>query len=67
MPSVFKSNVGAVDQWLRFALGFVMLFMAGSGVIGARGYLGVLPLLSAATRYCPVYHLLGLSTCAPKR
>lgn len=57
-----NSNVGAFDQWLRLALGFVLLFAAGSGIIGSWGYLGVIPLLTAMFSYCPLYHMLGITT-----
>lgn len=58
-----KTNVGAFDQWLRFALGFLLIVMAGMGVIGPWGYVGVVPLATAAVRYCPLYQLLGISSC----
>ena len=59
-----KTNVGPVDLWLRFALGFILLFTAGAGIIGPWGYVAAaVPLATAAMRYCPLYHLLGLSTC----
>lgn len=57
-----KTNVGALDQWLRFALGFVLIFLAGVGVIGPWGYVGVLLLATAAMRFCVVYQLLGISS-----
>ena len=58
-----KKNVGTVDQWLRISVGFVLLFLAGTGVIGAWGYIGVVPLLTGALRICPLYSLLGIRTC----
>lgn len=58
-----KTNIGPLDLWLRLAVGFVLLFAAGTGIIGPWGYLGVVPLATAAMRYCPLYHVLGLSTC----
>jgi hypothetical protein len=57
-----KSNVGPLDQWVRVSVGFVLLFLAGSGLVGAWGYIGVVPLATAALRYCPLYHLLGIDT-----
>lgn len=60
-----KANIGPADQWARFALGFVLLFLAGAGIIGPWGYVGVVPLLTAMVRYCPLYHLLGIQT-SPK-
>jgi hypothetical protein len=57
-----KTNVGPIDQWVRMSLGFVLLFLAGTGLVGPWGYLGLLPLVTAGLRYCPLYHVLGLST-----
>jgi hypothetical protein len=62
-----KTNVGAVDQWVRISVGFILLFLAGSGVIGAWGALGLLPLATAGLRYCPLYHALGLDTLHARR
>jgi hypothetical protein len=36
--------------------------LAFAGEIGAWGYLGVLPLLTAIVGICPLYGLLGMST-----
>ena len=58
-----KKNVGTVDQWLRLSVGLVLLFLAGTGVIGAWGYIGVVPLLTGAFRFCPLYGMLGIRTC----
>ena len=65
MKTMLKENVGAVDQWLRYAVGFVLLFLAGTGTIGPWGSIGVVPLLTAMLRYCPLYHALGIHTGRP--
>jgi hypothetical protein len=57
-----RENIGPLDQWLRFALGFLLLFSAGAGIIGPWGYVGVVPLVTALVKYCPLYHALGLRT-----
>lgn len=62
----FKQNVGTLDQWLRICAGFVLVFLAGSGVIGAWGYIGVVPLLTGMVRFCPLYQVLGIRTCGPR-
>ncbi|AZV94566.1 DUF2892 domain-containing protein [Kerstersia gyiorum] len=58
-----KSNVGGMDRVLRVVIGLVLIVLAAAGVIGWWGWLGVLPLLTGLARYCPLYRLLGLSTC----
>lgn len=58
-----KTNVGLIDRGIRVALGFTLLGLAVTGTIGIWGYIGVVPLLTAAIGYCPAYHLLGMDTC----
>lgn len=63
MKDFLQRNVGSVDQWLRYAVGFVLLFAAAAGIIGPWGYLGVIPLATAMFRFCPLYRVLGITTC----
>ena len=58
-----KQNVGSADQWLRIIVGFVLLVLAGMGTIGAWGYIGIVPLVTGALRFCPLYSVLGIRTC----
>lgn len=60
-------NVGFIDQGLRIAIGFVLVFLAGTGTIGWWGYVvGVIAMLTGAFRYCPAYGLVGMNTCPTK-
>lgn len=67
IPLALHRNIGPVDQWLRLSAGFVLLVLAGTGVVGPWGYLGVLPMLTAMVRYCPLYHVLGLQSGGVRR
>lgn len=58
-----KFNVGGVDRILRILLGLVLIGLAASGTVGWWGWLGVIPLLTGLVRFCPLYPLLGFSTC----
>ncbi|HVL10654.1 MAG TPA: DUF2892 domain-containing protein [Burkholderiaceae bacterium] len=58
-----KTNVGGVDRVLRIAVGVVLIGLAATGTVGWWGWLGVIPLLTGLFRFCPLYPLLGLSTC----
>ena len=62
-------NVGSIDRILRIALGLALLaFAVFSGHAYAWvGYLGVIPLATAAMSSCPIYSIFGLSTCPLKR
>ena len=59
-----KSNVGSVDRVIRVVLGVALLALAFVGPQTAWGYLGIIPLLSAALGFCPAYALFGVRTCA---
>lgn len=61
--AMFKSNVGTVDRIARALLGVVLIALTLTGAIGAWGWIGVVPLLTAAIASCPLYSVLGFSTC----
>ena len=59
-------NVGGIDRLARFALGMALIAMALTGFIGVWGWIGLVPLLTAAFSTCPVYSILGMRTCKVK-
>jgi hypothetical protein len=62
-----KRNVGGIDRILRIVLGLVLIGMAATGRIGAWGWIGLVPLATAAMGFCPLYPLLGFSSCPVKK
>lgn len=65
-------NVGTIDRILRAALGVVLLYLAlFSGIAQFDGaamkwgaiIVGVVMLVVAALRTCPIYSILGIRTC----
>lgn len=62
-----KSNVGRIDRILRIVAGLVLIALTLGGQIGAWGWIGLVPLLTGAFSVCPLYSILGLSTCPMKR
>lgn len=62
-----KSNVGGADKIARIVVGAVLIGMALTGVIGAWGWIGVLPLATGLFNFCPAYSLLGVNTCKLKK
>ena len=58
-----KANVGGIDRIARIALGFVLIALTLMGTIGPWGWLGVVLVATGVIRFCPLYPLLGLSTC----
>lgn len=62
-----KTNVGGIDRVLRIVLGLVLIGLAATGTVGVWGWIGVVPLATAAMGFCPLYTVLGFSTCPAKR
>ena len=68
---MLKTNVGSTDRIIRVIVGLALLVWffvdQGSGFWHYAKLIGILPLLTAAIGSCPLYSLLGLSTCPMKR
>ena len=58
-----KRNVGNADKTIRIAVGLILIVLALLGTIGWWGYLGIIPLLAGVVGNCPLYTLVGISTC----
>lgn len=65
-------NVGTTDRILRAALGAILLFLAffsglpafDAGVLKySAAIVGVVMLVVAAVRMCPIYSIFGIKTC----
>jgi hypothetical protein len=61
------TNVGGIDRVLRAVLGVALVALAVMGTIGPWGWIGLVPLATAALGFCPLYALLGFSTCPMKK
>lgn len=64
---MFKSNVGGIDRALRVVIGIALIAMTLTGTIGVWGWIGIVPMLTAAFGTCPLYSLLGMNTCPLKK
>jgi hypothetical protein len=62
-----KLNVGGLDRMLRITAGVVLVGLAASGTVGAWAWIGVVPLLTGAIGFCPLYPLIGFSSCPMKK
>jgi hypothetical protein len=58
-----KANVGGIDRLLRILLGLGLIAWA---LLGGPlwAWLGVLPLATGLMRFCSLYPLLGINSCA---
>ncbi len=63
---MFKTNVGGIDRILRIVIGLVLIGLTLTGAVGAWGWIGLVPLGTAAIGYCPLYTVLGFSSCPVK-
>lgn len=66
------ANVGSFDRIARIAIGLLLIAYAipiGFPQTGWNwvGWIGVVPLLTAVSGFCPVYAMLGLNTCGRRR
>lgn len=66
MNAVFPTNEGSLDRGIRVIVGLVLLTLVFVGPKTLWGLLGVIPLLTGALGSCPLYRLLGTSTCAAR-
>lgn len=57
-----KTNMGSADRAVRVVVGGGLLAAAIVGAVGPWGYIGVVPLLTAALGTCPLYSVFGFST-----
>lgn len=67
-----RVNVGTPDRVFRAVLGLVLLYLAlvsglpffqGAVMKYGAAVLGIVMLVVAATRVCPIYSILGIRTC----
>lgn len=60
-------NEGGLDRALRAAAGVGLIGATLAGLIGPWGWIGVVPLATAAMGWCPLYSLLGINTCGLRK
>jgi hypothetical protein len=61
------NNAGTLDRTIRIVLGVGLIAVAFFGPKTPLGFVGVIPLLTGVIGFCPLYRLVGVSTCpAPK-
>lgn len=61
-----KTNEGTIDRVLRVLAGIVLIALAVTGSVGAWGWIGIVPLATGLLGWCPLYSVLGFSTCPMK-
>jgi hypothetical protein len=64
-----QANVGGADRVIRIIIGLGLLSLLFILPAPAKwwGLVGLVPLLTAFVGFCPLYTIVGVSTCATKR
>jgi hypothetical protein len=63
---MFKTNVGGIDRIARIVAGLALLagyFIIPGGSMHWLYLIGIIPLATGIFSTCPLYSVLGLSTC----
>lgn len=60
-----KKNVGGIDKVVRLIVGLVIIAL---GILYQSwwGLVGIIPLITSTTGFCPAYLPFGISTCKTK-
>ena len=64
------TNMGTIDRAIRVVIGLGLLWyalMAPATGYNWIGWIGVIPLVTALVGVCPLYSILGVSTCPAKQ
>jgi hypothetical protein len=67
VTKLFPNNEHAIERVLRVVLGLGVLSLAFIGPQSGWGYLGLVPVATGLLGSCPLYTLLGVSTCPMKK
>jgi hypothetical protein len=56
-------NEHPIERGIRVVLGVVLLALVFIGPQTAWGWIGIVPLLTGITGFCPLYRILGWNFC----
>ncbi|MBV5319906.1 MAG: DUF2892 domain-containing protein [Chlorobium phaeobacteroides] len=58
-----QKNIGNTDRAIRLVLGLIIVIL---GIVYQSwwGLAGLVPLLTALLAYCPLYTIIGVTTCS---
>jgi hypothetical protein len=59
-----QTNIGKVDAVIRYIIGIVLLLMVvlTEGPWRWLGLIGIIPIVTAAVSFCPLWRLFGINT-----
>ena len=56
-------NVGGIDRPLRIIVGLILISLVFVGPQTPWGWIGLVPLITGALGFCPLFKILGLNSC----
>ena len=63
MARIFSVNEGTVDRIIRVIIGVAVLSLTFAGPKTLWGLLGIVPLVTGLAGTCPLYSIVGITTC----
>ena len=60
------TNESSIDRSVRIVIGIAVISLVVIGPKTMWGLLGLVPLLTGAVGFCPLYRLLGIGSCAAR-
>lgn len=68
MNGFLKVNQHPAERVARVVLGMTLVGLAATGTVGMWAYIGLVPIVTGLAGTCPIYSLMGISTCPmPKK
>mgnify|MGYP001381097621 CR=1 FL=1 len=67
---MFAQNVGTIDRIIRIVVGLALLagfFLNPEASLRWLYLIGIIPLVTGLFSTCPLYSILGISTCQTRR
>jgi hypothetical protein len=58
-----RKNIHPIERVLRVLVGLVLIAMAFVGPANLWFLIGIVPVFTGLSGWCPPYQLLGISTC----
>ena len=62
-----KKNIHPIERVIRVIVGLVLTSLAFVGPANPWFLVGIIPVLTGLTGWCPPYQLLGINTCDFKK
>lgn len=66
MANWLTKNEHPVERAVRVVVGLGLVAAAATGTLGWWAYIGVISVITGLVGSCPLYTLLGMSTCPVK-